>query len=224
MFARPDRDQDGHDVRRRDLIDTLVADVREGVFAERRPPERSRLAAVFPGFAMDRDDLLKRRLERRRPGLASLCQQIATVGDGAAVPEGAIASHCERDDRPRAQAEITPTTVDGDPLDPTLRPARGDDEMQRAAIAVPAARRQRAHLRGGQFSHGDPPLPTPRSHGYYHGRRANQRKALEARETKIRRCPNDYGVSWNFLGEDETGRWRPQRDSNPCLSLERARS
>ena len=167
VLARPDRHEDSHHVGGRDLVDARAADLRVGVRPERRPPERSRLAAVLPCFAMERDDLVDRRLERRRSGLASFRQQVSTVSDGAAVREGPVAGHRQRDDRPAAEAEIVPAAVDRDPLDPVLRAARRDDEMQRAA---------------------------------------------------------DYGLYWNIPGPDGTGRWRPQRDSNPCLSLERARS
>ena len=149
---RPQRLKRAQDIFATDPVDLLVTEVREGVLFHRLPPFLSDFLAT-PARPVRFIGPLGGLLERRHPSLALFGEWIAPVSDGDAVGEGPLARFCERDNRKRPETEIAALAVNRDSLDPRLRSARRDGQIERRIGPVHPRFRERFRRCRGELSH-----------------------------------------------------------------------
>ena len=152
QFPPPDRRQDPQHVFAADLVHGHIGDDGKGVAFQLLHPIGGRLV-TSPPWAVGLVRLDRGLPKRQHSGLAFLGQRIAPVADGDTVGERTLPGLCQRHDGPAAQADVPALAVDGEPLDPRLRPAGRHAQIQRAAVTVQAWYRERLQLRCSQFSH-----------------------------------------------------------------------
>ena len=151
-FAGPQWSEDSQHVLAADAVDAHVAEDRECVSFERGRPVLVGLW-IAPARPVRLDGLFGRFAEGRDPGFDLLGERIPSVGDGDAVGEGSLPCLGETNDREAAQTDVVPSSVYGDSLNPALRTAALDAQIECVAVAVPAGPGERFRLGECQSCH-----------------------------------------------------------------------
>ena len=137
----------------------------------------------------------RRQARARQGGTAFLRQRIAPVRNGGAIVRRAPSCLGERHRRIRSQAEIAATAIDCHTLDPGLRAAGGDIQIQCRAIAVHTRFGERFRGGSGERSHHVPTVfPT-----FYLGTYGNRTDLSSTKTSIFIGASCDSGNAWDPL-------------------------
>ena len=127
--------QDGQYVRTLNAVNAQAAEGREGVAPVRLHPS-VRVLVISPSRLEHRMSPPGGYCECRNRGPSLLCYRVASRRDLHSIVHDLQARRPKADIRIPSKADIAALAVDRGSLDPTLRSALGEGQVQRSAVAV----------------------------------------------------------------------------------------